>query len=1446
MMVFITHVLLVLLFPLITASNRALSIPDEQQISSLRDLYYNTSGPFWLWKYPLSKYGNIWNFTGDSVNPCDNWQGVSCDAVGNVISISLDSYGLNGSIPSTISNLLDLEQLYIHNNHLTSTIPHQFCDMPNLYYLYLGVGSLTGTVPACLTQTGYLKYLSLHINYLTGFLPSFTESAATNMTYLSFSANFISGSIPDSYRYLTNLTSFYVSYNQLTGSIDAIPNMHLLQRLSIANNMFDCTIPSSIGKLTKLQYIYLQQNNLHGSVPEVEFSQLIYFSIYDNLLSRLLPELMLNWDRLEVVAIDGNLFSGSLAVGTWKYLQQLTVYDNLFDSSLPHGISKFSYLTMLLVQKNLFTGNPGSAFNRSIQLNLETIDLSSNFFTGSIPVECWGKRLTSFSAFQSCYSGSIPTSICDATALETLSLDGLTSYCSKSVWPGIPGSPKYARRVEGTIPNCLWTDLPNITTLQISGNGLHGTIPSLETYGNLTSLDLSFNSLIGSIPFVLQSWHLLSNLNLESNKLTGTISGLELLPYSNALNAVSTALTLSDNRLSGEIPRAIEYTRHIDIVEGNLFSCSNKHQPPQYDSDSTNFVCASNLLDMSLFLFLAVGSLIVALILVAWFIVVRYYLHSSNVFSMMFELVCFVNDYHKLEESLQFIKDKKQRAVLKNEHVLWMDNAKIFLLSVLWWKSRVALLINSDLKEKGHDVVHLVQFLKSLRSLRRLIIVLMFVMVTISIPLYTALKNYYATYTIQYRWKISGVFLSGNTPAISIFCLWAMVLLITLLWIKHTIPPMVDKPFYLSALQSWRSSENSTSRNADETSSTSGSENESKSSLVAKNFRSTLGQSIKRSSVVKNINAAITYVSRISMWISIAALTLNILVVLTMKAGFIYLLVSSNTSFGIKVLIEVCLAGLDVIWTAVLVPSLITNLPKKRSTSRMMLKSAMLYFNSVIAPCLVIAVADASCFEGLFVRQNPETESFTFHYCNLYNDQDSMSCLETSSWQSSTQYTPLFYYNYNCYSTIVVEYIPVFLLSYSVLSLLIPLVSAFLITRKVRWRILDLFPGVYFLNVDIDDKVSVLSTESAENCNMHSSLHEDKDKVFKVESIDSVDPSKMFTRIPFGGNSGPSNTNFANDASTISNVEVVNKCISSSDNLITNEERGRKCMESFENKLLSVNSESTTKQQIIFPQYILASAIHHLLVMLTFALMSPSLAVAVALVVSSATLTWEVLIGRWMVQDNVLRKTYDPSNMSHQFSLACQDPDVLPFIGPFTKKLDELCIDVCCAPTKCYGLIAFGSAIFFACVTVDIAGDKYGWENAIWLAGIVFGYALICYCYFNYRQIESFSRRQFSRFQSRSRSMQYSYDHRRDQNSNTTPTVAEPTPNGSVSERVEASIIANQNKKNIISSFRGNPLRSADLTQDMADSFVAEPSRTTSRIELTDSGHITGPFPVRF
>uniref|UniRef100_A0A0D9WRK6 Receptor kinase-like protein Xa21 n=2 Tax=Leersia perrieri TaxID=77586 RepID=A0A0D9WRK6_9ORYZ len=109
-----------------------------------------------------------------------------------------------------------------------------------------------------------------------------------------------------------------------------------------------------------------------------------------------------------------------------------------------------------------------------------------------------------------------------------------------------------AEGITGTISPCI-ANLTSLTTLQLSNNSFHGSIPSeLGLLSELKNLNLSMNSLEGNIPPELSSCSQLEILDLHSNSLQGEIpDSLNKCIHLQEIN-------LSRNNLQGGIPSAFE------------------------------------------------------------------------------------------------------------------------------------------------------------------------------------------------------------------------------------------------------------------------------------------------------------------------------------------------------------------------------------------------------------------------------------------------------------------------------------------------------------------------------------------------------------------------------------------------------------------------------------------------------------------------------------------------------------------------------------------------------------------------------------------------------------------------------------------------------------------------------------------------------------------------
>ena len=102
--------------------------------------------------------------------PMDDWSGVGVSGVPSRVRKLVLSPGLEGSIPSEISELTELETLRL-GSRLSGPIPAELGELSNLVELRLYGNDLTGRIPSELGNLTKLKVLLLNNNDLSGDIP---------------------------------------------------------------------------------------------------------------------------------------------------------------------------------------------------------------------------------------------------------------------------------------------------------------------------------------------------------------------------------------------------------------------------------------------------------------------------------------------------------------------------------------------------------------------------------------------------------------------------------------------------------------------------------------------------------------------------------------------------------------------------------------------------------------------------------------------------------------------------------------------------------------------------------------------------------------------------------------------------------------------------------------------------------------------------------------------------------------------------------------------------------------------------------------------------------------------------------------------------------------------------------------------------------------------------
>ena len=170
--------------------------------------------------------------------------------------------------------------------------------------------------------------------------------------------------------------------------------------------------------------------------------------------------------------------------------------------------------------------------------------------------------------------------------------------------------------------------------------------------------------------------------------------------------------------------------------------------------------------------------------------------------------------------------------------------------------------------------------------------------------------------------------------------------------------------------------------------------------------------------------------------------TLDTLLVLLVKGGYVYSAMSREISSSLKILLQIAVAVFDICWNTFLIPRLLMIFPSlMRPKVRVKLHLTLLMFNSIVAPVLATALTDRNCLADILVSGDEITSSGSYTLCDVI-DTVTKNCISSSTVTLSTSFQPPYTYSYQCSSAILVNFIPVFILSYSLLTFVQPILLA--------------------------------------------------------------------------------------------------------------------------------------------------------------------------------------------------------------------------------------------------------------------------------------------------------------------------------------------------------------------------------------------------------------------
>lgn len=343
-------------------------------------------------------------------------------------------------------------------------------------------------------------------------------------------------------------------------------------------------------------YLDLGYNKLTGRIPQDLFwHKLKYLYMDYNSLTGQLPANFTLLQSIEYFTLNHNQLSGpiSSSLGDCRTLRSLDLAENYLTGSLPNNFQYLSNLRMFKMNLNYLVGVV--PWYIGDYWDLKQLFLADNFFHGSLPVEL--NQLTALDHIElqrNLMTGPLSHFIAgNFTNMKIISLSynrfhgSLTSLNSFAFMSSLESIFLQDNFLTGTIPSTIFS-IRSLTALSFGSNCLSGSIPLAVCASNLSILALDGirtaaacrskllpglgigtysldKTMQGGVPPCLFDMPSLQVLHLSGNGLMGSIPAHVISP---TLRHIS----LSNNLLTGPIPRTIQRNNmlYLDLAYNKL------------------------------------------------------------------------------------------------------------------------------------------------------------------------------------------------------------------------------------------------------------------------------------------------------------------------------------------------------------------------------------------------------------------------------------------------------------------------------------------------------------------------------------------------------------------------------------------------------------------------------------------------------------------------------------------------------------------------------------------------------------------------------------------------------------------------------------------------------------------------------------------------------------
>ncbi|PIN09229.1 Leucine-rich repeat protein [Handroanthus impetiginosus] len=423
------------------------------------------------------------------------------------------SYNYLDRIPHAIGNLISLSHLDLSNNLLQGEFPNSLGNLSRLSYLVFSNNELQGEFP----RSSNLQLLDVSENKFSGLVPDL--SSWFSLRWLSLRNNLFNGTLTESIWYPPNVEHLDLGSNHLEGLISEahLVNLSKLRALDLSfNSNFTINISPSWNPSFQLSSLTLARCILGPRFPKwlQKQKELEVLDISDAKISDSIPNWF--WDNSQMISrlnMSHNHIYGVLPDLSSKiHLQTIDLSSNELSGSLPLPPPR---VNEVYLSRNKFSGTIINVCNFRI---LFALDLSDNIFSIEISQDCFTHlmRLSYLNLANNNFSGEIPNSIDWLCFLSSLHLrnNSFTGKFSRSLKNCSMltildlGENKFI----GTIPSWLGESMPNLHVLSLKSNKLYGVLPSTLCHlAKLQVLDISGNKISGAIPKCVKNFTVLSS-----------------------------------------------------------------------------------------------------------------------------------------------------------------------------------------------------------------------------------------------------------------------------------------------------------------------------------------------------------------------------------------------------------------------------------------------------------------------------------------------------------------------------------------------------------------------------------------------------------------------------------------------------------------------------------------------------------------------------------------------------------------------------------------------------------------------------------------------------------------------------------------------------------------------------------------------------------------------